>query len=49
MAVLVAAYISDFLPLGSQPWLVLALLIGGGNALIWWASERWLGTYSGRD
>jgi len=34
------------LPLGSRPWLVLAILIAGGNAL-WWGSERVFGTYSG--
>ena len=33
------------LPLGSQPWLVLGLGIALGNALIWWVSERMLGTY----
>jgi hypothetical protein len=30
---LVAVYIAGFVPLGSQPWLVLAILIAGGNAL----------------
>jgi hypothetical protein len=34
-------------PLGSQPWLVLTIAIAGGNALIWWISERFYGTYSG--
>jgi hypothetical protein len=49
MAGLVAAYIAGVMPLGSQPWLALAILTAGGNALIWWASERFLGTYWGRD
>jgi hypothetical protein len=49
MAGLVAVYIAGLVPLGSQPWLVLAMLIGGGNALIWSSSERYLGTYLPRD
>jgi len=27
---------------------VFAIFIAGGNALIWWGSERVYGTYSGR-
>ena len=46
MAALVAVNIAGFVPLGSQPWLVLAIAIAGGNALIWWVSERFYGTYS---
>jgi hypothetical protein len=45
MAGLVAGYIAGFLPLGSQPWLVLCILTAGGNALIWWVCEHFLGTY----
>ena len=48
MGGLVTTHIAGWLPLGSQPWLVLAILIAGGNALIWWGSERVHGTYSGR-
>ncbi len=48
-AALVAAYAAGVLPLGSQPWLMLAILVVVGNALIWWGSERLLGTYSRRD
>jgi hypothetical protein len=44
MGGLVTAHIAGWLPLGSQPWLVLAILIAGGNALIWWGSERVHGT-----
>ena len=46
MAGLVAVYIAGIVPLGSQPWLVLTIVIAGGNALIWWVSERFYGTYS---
>jgi hypothetical protein len=48
MAGLVLAYIADMLPLGNQPWLILGALTVTGNALIWWASEHLLGTYSRR-
>jgi len=40
MGGLVTAHIAGSLPLGSQPWLVLAIFIAAGNALIWWGSER---------
>jgi hypothetical protein len=46
MGGLVAAHIAGMLPLGSQPWLVPTIVIAGGNALIWWVSERFYGTYS---
>jgi hypothetical protein len=36
MAGLVAVYIAGFVPLGSQPWLVLAIMIAVGNTVIWW-------------
>jgi len=49
MAGLVAAYGAGVLPLGNQPWLLLGVVIVVGNALIWWGSERLLGTYSRRD
>lgn len=45
---LVAAYAAGVLPLGNQAWLVLGSIVVVGNALIWWASERVLGTYSGQ-
>jgi hypothetical protein len=48
MAGLVAVHIAGLLPLGGEPWLVLAILTAGGNAVIWWGSERLYGTYSGR-
>jgi hypothetical protein len=48
MGGLVTAHIAGLLPLGSQPWLVLATLTAGGNALIWWGSERIYATYSGQ-
>lgn len=46
---LVVAYAAELLPLGSQPWLILGSLVAIGNALIWWGSERLLGTYLRRD
>lgn len=46
---LVVAYAAGLLSLGSQPWLMLGILVVVGNALIWWGSERLLGTYSRRD
>jgi hypothetical protein len=46
---LVAAYAAGVLPLGNQAWVMLGYIVVVGNALIWWASERLLGTYSGRD
>ena len=49
MAVLVVLHATGMVPLGDQPWLILGILIAAGNALIWWGSERLLGTYSGRD
>ena len=49
MAGLVVLYASGMVPLGRQPWLTLGISIVAGNALIWWGSERLLGTYSGRD
>ena len=49
MAGLVAVYAVGALPLGNQPWLMLGTLIVVGNALVWWGSERLLGTYSRRD
>jgi hypothetical protein len=49
MAGLVAVYAVGALPLGNQPWLVLGTLVVVGNALIWWGSERLLGTHLRRD
>ena len=48
MAALVLLFMAGLLPLGSQPWLVLGLSILVGNALLWWGSEKLLGTYSRR-
>jgi hypothetical protein len=45
----VAAHAAGVLPLGTQPWLMLGTLVVVGNALIWWARERLLGTYADRD
>jgi hypothetical protein len=49
MAVLVVLFAIGIVPLGHQPWLLLGILTVAGNALIWWGSERLLGTYSRRD
>jgi hypothetical protein len=46
---LVAAYAAGVLALGGYPWLMLGSFVVVGNALIWSASERALGTYSGRN
>ena len=45
MAAMVFAYATGILQLGSHPWLVLGLIAAVGNAIIWWWSERVLGTY----
>ncbi len=49
MAGLVLAYAAGVLPLGSRAWLILGVLTVAGNAVIWWGSERWFGTYMPRD
>jgi hypothetical protein len=49
MAVLVVAYAAGVVPLGNHPWLMLGILTVAGNALIWWGSERLLGTYTRRN
>ena len=49
MAAMVFAYATGMLPLGSYPWLVLGLIAAVGNAIIWWWSERALGTYFQRS
>jgi hypothetical protein len=48
LAGLVVLYMAELVPLGSQPWLALGLAIVIGNALLWWGSEKLLGTYSRR-
>jgi hypothetical protein len=48
MAVLVTAYAADMVSLGNQPGLLLSIVIGAGNAFIWWSTERVLGSYSRR-
>jgi hypothetical protein len=40
MATLVTAYAAGMVSLGNQPWLLLGIVIGAGNALIWWNTER---------
>jgi hypothetical protein len=45
MAGCVLVHAAGMLPLGSQPWLAIGLVIALGNAFIWWGSERLLGTY----
>ena len=49
MAAMVFAYATGILQLGSHPWLVLGLIAAVGNAIIWWWSERVLGTYFQRS
>lgn len=49
MAVLVVLYVTGIVPLGNHPWLMLGILAVAGNALIWWGSERLLGTYTRRN
>jgi hypothetical protein len=49
MAAMVFAYATEILQLGSHPWLVLGLIAAVGNAIIWWWSERVLGTYFQRS
>ena len=49
MAVLVVLYATGIVPLGNHPWLMLGILAVAGNALIWWGSERLLGTYTRRN
>jgi hypothetical protein len=46
MAVLVTVYAAGIVSLGDQPWLLLGIVIGTGNAFIWWSTERILGPYS---
>jgi hypothetical protein len=48
MAGIVLLYVAGVLPLGSQPWLLLGLGMLVGNALLWWGSEKLLGSYSRR-
>lgn len=48
MAGIVLSHVAGLLPLGSQPWLVLGLGTVVGNALLWWGSEKPLGTYPRR-
>ena len=49
MAVLVVAYATGIVPLGNHPWLILGMLTAAGNVLIWWGTERLLGTYTRRN
>ena len=49
IAAVIAAYAAGIVSLGGEPWLLLGTLIVAGNALIWWGSERLLGTYSRHD
>lgn len=45
MAAAVAAYAIGLLPIGSHGWAILGLAAVIGNILIWWGSERILGTF----
>lgn len=45
MAALIVGLAISGLPLGLSGWLMLGGLILAGNALIWWGSERLLGTF----
>jgi hypothetical protein len=45
MVALVVAYAAEILPLGSHGWVVLGAITVIGNTLIWWGSERFLGTF----
>lgn len=45
MAVVVVAHAAGKLPLGRHSWLILGGVTVAGNALIWWGSERLMGTY----
>lgn len=47
MAVLVLAHASNVAPLGSHGWTIIALTTLSGTGIIWWASERLLGTFGG--
>jgi hypothetical protein len=47
MAVLVTVHAAGMVSLGNQPWLLLGIVIGAGNAFIWWSTERILGPIQG--
>jgi hypothetical protein len=47
MAGLVGLYASGMVPLGPYGWTIIVLITVVGNGLIWWGSERLLGTFRG--
>jgi hypothetical protein len=49
MAGIVAAYAIGIAPLGAHGWEILGLTTVVGNGLIWWGSERLLGTFRRRS
>jgi len=49
MAGIVAAYVTGIAPLGPNGWEILGLTTVVGNGLIWWGSERLLGTFRRRS
>jgi hypothetical protein len=45
----VLAHATGLLPLGTHGWKILGFATVVGNALIWWGSERLLGTFVSGD
>ncbi|MGH6814184.1 MAG: hypothetical protein ACREC6_00605 [Hyphomicrobiaceae bacterium] len=45
MAAVVAGYAAGGLQFGPYDWAIVAAIAAIGNALIWWGSERLLGTF----
>lgn len=45
MAGIVVVYVTGIAPLGPHGWEILGLTTVVGNGLIWWGSERLLGTF----
>jgi predicted MFS family arabinose efflux permease len=49
MAALIVAHATGLFPLGSHGWEILGVAAVIGNAIIWWGSERLLGTFRQRN
>lgn len=49
MAAFVVVHATDTLSLGTHGWAIIGVMTVVGNALIWWASERLLGTFRPGD
>ena len=49
MAGMVVAHATRIVGLGAHGWAILGLMTVVGNGLIWWGSERLLGTFRRRD